>query len=88
MSEFTVHYAAQFAAEGGPGATLPRTSRPLLADITSGAIGIAFDHTRLVWVVTDADGQVFAEATNPGHLAAWFEEYLDALGAMHQRGEI
>lgn len=84
----TEHYPAQFAAEGGHGADLPRTSYPLLGDLCTGAMGIAFDQSRAVWVITDADGQVFAEAVNPGDLVEWMSEYIERLGDMHDRGEL
>lgn len=83
-----IHYAAQYVAEGGPGAELPHTAYPLLGDLCTGAIGIAFDHSDGLWKATDADGQVFAEAANPAELAPWMAELLASMGRMHERGEL
>ena len=83
-----VHYAAQYAAEGGPGADLPQVEYNLLADETTGAMGIAFDHARRLWVLTNPVGQVFAESENPGDLAEWMAEFIESLGRMYEQGEL
>lgn len=91
MSNITAtYYAARFAAEGGPGpsADMPVLGYAALADETTGAIGLAFAHERNTWVVVDSQGQVFAEATDPGALAGWLNDYAATLGRMHRAGEL
>lgn len=82
----TIHYPARWAAEGGPGVSLPNIDPTTLIDDTSGAMALVFHDD--VWKIVDSQGAVHAEAKNPGKLATWLSEYAKALGGMYERGEL
>ncbi|QGH75333.1 hypothetical protein I5G61_gp85 [Mycobacterium phage Quesadilla] len=81
------HYSARYAAEGGPGVTLPTIPEAMIADETANVMSIVFAGAGR-WVLADSQGQVYAEAENPAELGDWLTEYLDTLGQMVERGEL
>ncbi|QGJ95679.1 hypothetical protein SEA_BROWNIE5_78 [Mycobacterium phage Brownie5] len=83
----TIHLAATYAAEGGgPAAVLPEIDPAQLSNPDTAAMALLFNGE--VWLIADANGQVYAEATNPADLAGWLTEYTQSLGRMHERGEL
>jgi hypothetical protein len=83
-----VFYWPEFAAQGGPPPDGPVISpHTFLAD-TAAAVSLVFLETEDRWAVMDSDGNVFAEATNPGHLADWWNDFLATLGQMFEDGEL
>ena len=87
MSSLTVHYAAKWAAEGGPCPSGPNLVTlygvPVgdqLCDDTSGGIAVAWVSPGKWCVVACHTGDVYAEADTPDELAGWMAEYLAAMG--------
>jgi hypothetical protein len=58
-----------WAAEGGPPPQGPRIDPQRITTYTAAAVALIFDELREQWMVVSGNGEVYAEATNPGDLA-------------------
>ena len=65
----TVFYHAPWAAQGGPPPQGPRIDPQRITNDTAAAVALIFDELREQWMVVSGNGEVYAEATNPGDLA-------------------
>ncbi|UJQ86606.1 hypothetical protein SEA_PENGUINLOVER67_84 [Mycobacterium phage PenguinLover67] len=86
------HYSPVYAAEGGPGVSLPTIPEALISDECANVMSIVLasrdKEGKARWVLADSQGQVYAEAENPAELGDWLADYLDTLGRMSDRGEL
>jgi hypothetical protein len=84
----TVHYNANWAAEGGPPYNGPCIRTEEISDECTGPLHIlkswSLDDK---WVATDAVGNVYVEADDPSDLAEWVATYLYRMGRMHRDGQ-
>jgi hypothetical protein len=67
---------------------LPRIdSRRITAD-TAAAVALMFDELTDKWMVVSGNGDVYAEANDPGDLADRLSDYAVTLGDVHKQGEL
>lgn len=75
----TVHYEADFAAEGGPSFDGPVIDPRDLTDETNGTIAVLYSYDRNAWVVADSQGQIMVEASTPAGLSSWLMEWTESV---------
>lgn len=75
----TIHYHADYAAQGGPGFSGPTIPVSDLVDETNGTMAMLYSHDLKAWVIADSMGNVYVAATTPADLLPWFTEYTKSL---------
>lgn len=75
----TVHYHADFVAQGGPGFSGPTIEPQDILDETVGALAILYSYDHRAWVVADSQGNVYVQADTPAGLMDWMNEYVEAI---------
>jgi hypothetical protein len=83
-----VYHFPEFAAEGGPPPQGPSIDPQRITADTAAAVALIFDELTERWIVISGDGEVYAEASDPGDLADWLNDYAVTLGDMYARGEL